>query len=177
MSPRALLTVIAAVFSVLALVGCGLEGQPFDSGDSTTDAPALGDAVVTPDAIAAYPPSSPEATALRWWRAIQTRDPEAVLASYTPEARDAFPKWFEATLVAFLAPSASQSSFVIDYAEPGREGEVTVYAVIAGSPDIRMNGPIALPMTRDDDEWLITDVTFLDALIHMSDATSEEGSK
>jgi len=164
MSPRGVLVALASAVAVLALVGCGLEGQPFDTGDSTTDVPELGDAVVTPETISEYPPSSPEAAALRWWRAIQTRDAKAAINSYTPEVQDELPNDFARILVAFLAPSASQASIAIDYVESASEDETTVYAVVDGSPDPRMNGPLALPMTKDGDEWLIADATFIEAL-------------
>lgn len=165
MNSRVALVVLTSILAFFALVGCGLEGQPFDSSDATTAAPEPGAAVVTPDAISAYPQDSPEAAALRWWRAIQTRDPEAVFASYTSEVRNKLPKDFAGLVVAFVAPSAAQSSFAIDYVEPTNGDEVTLYAVIDGSPDIRMNGPLALPMTKDEDKWLITDATFIEALL------------
>jgi len=166
MSPRAVLAALTCVLALAALAGCGLEGQPFDTSDST---PAeLGDAVVTPDAISEYPPNSPEAAVLRWWRAIQTRDTKAVIGSYSPKARAELPKDFAATVVAFVAPAASQAPIVIDYVESTSEDNVTVYAVISDSPDWRMNGPVALPMIRGNDRWLIADATFLDALVQVS---------
>lgn len=164
MSPRAALVALSSVVVALALAGCGLEGQPFDTGDSTSDALELGDAVVRQETISEYPPGSPEAAALRWWRAIQTRDPKAAIDSYTPEVRDELPKYFGRLLVAFLAPSASQATIAIEYVESEGGGQATVYAVIGESPDWRMNGPLALPMVKDDDEWLITDATFMEAL-------------
>jgi hypothetical protein len=167
---------LASALALIALAGCGLEGQPFDSADSKTDSPELDDAVVTPEAISKYPPSSPEAAALRWWRAIQTRDPEAVIASYTPEVRDKLPKYFAPVVVAFVAPSASQSSFAIDYVEPGGASEVAVYVIISGSPDFRMNGPLALPMAKDNDKWLITDATFIEALATAAPPASDTAS-
>lgn len=164
MSPRGVLVALTSVVALLALAGCGLEGQPFDTGDSTSGTPELGDAVVTPETISEYPPSSPETAALRWWRALQTRDSKAAINSYTPEVRDELPNDFARILVAFLAPSASQASIAIDYVESASEDETTVYAVVDGAPDSRMNGPLALPMAKDDDKWLITDATFIEAL-------------
>lgn len=165
MSPRAVLMALTSIVAALAMAGCGLEGQPFDTGDSTSDAPELGDAVVTPETISEYPPSSPEAAALRWWRAIQTRDSKAAIDSYTPEVRDELPSDFARILVAFLAPSASQASIAIEYVESAGEDETTVFAAVDGAPDPRMNGPLALPMAKDDDKWLITDATFIEALV------------
>ncbi|KAA0275176.1 MAG: hypothetical protein EDQ89_00795 [Acidobacteria bacterium] len=166
---------LASALAALALAGCGLEGQPFDTGDSTSDTPGLGDAVVTPDAISEYPPGSPEAAVLRWWRAVQTRDPEAVVDSYTAQVRDELPKDFAATVVAFIAPSASQAPIAVDYVEPTSEDDVTVYAVISESPDWRMNGPLALPMTNEGGEWLISDASYLDALSRISAPDEAEG--
>jgi hypothetical protein len=177
MSPRVVLVALAATLGVLALAGCGLEGQPFDSTEATTTAPELGDAVVTPDAISAYPPGSPEAATLRWWRAVQTRDTDAVIRSYSSQVREQLPKDFAAIVVAFISPSASQAPIAIDYVESEGGDEATVYAVISESPDWRMNGPLALPMTKDNDKWLITDATFLDALVRTSGAPPEEGSQ
>lgn len=163
MSPRGVLVALASLLAILALAGCGLEGQPFDSGDSTTDAPELGDAVITPEAISEYPPSSPEAATLRWWRAIQTRDPKAAIESYTPEARKDLPKKFPTVVVALLGPPAAESPIAIDYVESANDDEATVYAIIE-SPDPRVDGPLALPMEKVDDEWRLADTTFVATL-------------
>jgi hypothetical protein len=160
MSPRVVLVALASALALLALAGCGLEGQPFDSGDSTADVPELGDAVVTPDAIAEYPQTSPEAAALTWWRAIQTRDPQAAIESYGSKARKDLPKDFPTVVVALLGPPAAQSPIAIDYVESANDDEATVYAII-DSPDPRVDGPLALPMEKVDDEWKITDTTFV----------------
>lgn len=164
MSPRVALIALAAVLAAAVLAGCGLEGQPFDNSGSTTSTTQLGYAVVTRDEIAGYPSNSPEAAVLRWWRAVQTRDPEAVLKSYTPEVRDQLPKHFDKIMVAMIAPPASMGSVWIDYVESSGDDEATVYAGIDGSPDPRMNGPLALPMIKDGDKWLITDGTFMKVL-------------
>lgn len=164
MSPRVALIALAAVLAAAVLAGCGLEGQPFDNSGSTTSTTQLGYAVVTRDEIAGYPSNSPEAAVLRWWRAVQTRDPEAVLKSYTPEVRDALPKDFAKAMVAFVGPPASQGAIWIDYVESSGEDKATVYAGIDGSPDPRMDGPLALRMVKDGDRWLIADGTFVEVL-------------
>jgi hypothetical protein len=171
MSFRAALVAFASVLAAGLLPGCGLEGQPFES-DSSTAVAELGDAVVTPDAISEYPPSSPEAAVLTWWRAVQTRNPKAVIDSYSSEARDELPKSFPMVVVALLSPPASESPIAIDYVESASEDEVTVYAVIE-SPDPRLDGPLALPMTKKDDKWQITDATFVETLATAFDAALE----
>lgn len=170
MSPRVALVALAFLFAVLLLAGCGLEGQPFSTAtDKTTDtttAPDAGEfnpAVVTAEAIAAYPKNSPEAAALGWWRGVQTRDPDAVLEAYTSEARDELPKKFPLALVTGISPPAATSAIKIADVESDGDDKATVYVVIQ-SGDPRMNGPLALPMEKVDDQWEITDPVFLGSL-------------
>ena len=167
MSPRAAFVVLAAIFAFL-LAGCGLEGQPFSTAtDKTTsattvEAPELEASVVTGEAIAQYPESSPEAAALGWWRSVQTRDPEGVIDSFTSDARDELPKQFPVALVSGIAPTAAQAAIsVVDVETDG--DDATVYVVLE-SGDPRLSGPLALPMTKVDGEWRITDPVFLASL-------------
>ena len=170
MSPRVALVVLAAGLAVL-LTGCGLEGQPFSTATDKTDSVAaddpiaveLGPTVVSTEAIEEFSKSSPEAAALMWWRAVQTRDPEAVIQSYSSEARDELPENFPVALVTAIAPVAAQSSISIGEVEPEGDDEATLFVVI-GSEDPRLGGPLALPMKKDGDEWEITDPVFLGSL-------------
>lgn len=172
MSPRVVLVALASILAAGMLTGCGLEGQPFEGDDSTTDVPELGTAVVTPDAISAYPPSSPEAAALRWWRSIQTRDPETTVESYASDARKNLPKDFPMAVVALLGPPAAESPIAIDYVESASDDAATVYVIIE-SPDPRVDGPLALPMEKVDDEWRITDTAFVETMAEAFHAAVE----
>lgn len=168
MSPRVVLTAISSALIILLLAGCGLEGQPFstatDQTDSTAaDAGEFNPSVVTAEAIAAYPKNSPEAATLEWWRAVQTRDPDAVLEAYTSEARDALPRKFPMALVTGISPPAATSAIKVADVESDGDDKATVYVVIQ-SGDPRMNGPLALPMQKVDDRWEITDPIFLGSL-------------
>jgi len=165
MSPRAVLVALASILVAALLAGCGLEGQPFSTSTDKdkTASVELNPAVVTADAIGKYPPTSPQAAALEWWRGVQTRDPEAVIKSYSAKARDELPRRFPVALVSGLAPPAAQSSIRIAYVESKGDDEATVYVVI-DSADPRMNGPLALAMEKVNDRWQITDPTFLGTL-------------
>jgi hypothetical protein len=168
MNPRVALVALASLLAVLLLTGCGLEGQPFStSTDKTTSTAktdaALNPSVVTADAIAQYPKDSPEATALGWWRGVQTRDSESVVQSYSPEARDQLPKKFPLALVTGISPPAATSAISIADVETDGGDDATVYVVI-NSGDPRMSGPLALPMKKTDGEWEITDPVFLGSL-------------
>ena len=170
MSPRVAFVVLAAILAI-SLTGCGLEGQPFSTSADKTDnastkvpVPAeLGPAVVSDETIEMFPKSSPEVAALTWWRAVQTRDPDAVIESYSSEARDELPKSFPVVLVTAIAPTAAQSAISIGDVELEGSDKATVFAVI-DSADSRLGGPLAIPMKKNGDTWEITDPVFLGSL-------------
>jgi len=162
---RVALVALGSFLALLLLAGCGLEGQPFSTATDKTDSEAseFTPSVVTAAAISKYPKGSPEVAALEWWRGVQTRDPESVIESYSPEAREELPKKFPTALVTGIAPPAAQSAISIVDVESDGDDKVTVYVVIE-SADPRMNGPLALPMKKSGDEWQITDPVFLSSL-------------
>ncbi|MEZ5156466.1 MAG: hypothetical protein R2718_10195 [Solirubrobacterales bacterium] len=168
MSRRAAFAGLACIIAGLLFAGCGLEGQPFSSATDKTDrtqakGSEFNPAVVTGDVIARYPKNSPEATALEWWRGVQTRDADAVLDSYSPEARAELPNRFPFALVAAISPAAATSPIRVAEVEAKGDGAATVYVVI-DSEDPKMGGPLALPMEKVDDRWEITDPVFLNSL-------------
>lgn len=166
--PRVAFVVLAAILAI-SLTGCGLEGQPFST-DTTDKAskevpePAeLGPAVVSNETIEMFPKSSPEVAALTWWRAVQTRDPDAVLESYSSEARDELPENFPVVLVTAIAPTAAQSAISIGDVEFEGRDKATLFVVI-DSPEPRLGGPLAIPMKKSGDTWEITDPVYLGSL-------------
>ena len=162
MSPRAVLSMLAVVVAGWALLGCGIEGQPFGAEKENEKQEA--DPVVSKEEISAEEKGSPEFTALDWWRGIQTRNPEAVKAAYAPDVRDQLPEDFDSAIVSFLAPAASTSSIDITSVEERGQGEVILFAKI-DSDNAAMDGPLGLPMTKVGDEWFLANDTYLNALL------------
>lgn len=171
MNPRVALVAVALLLVVLLLGGCGLEGQPFstttdktaaDAGSLGSETGEFGPSVVTADAIAEFPKGSPEAAALEWWRAVQTRDPDAVLAAYSADARGELPQKFSSAIVTAISPIAANASIKIVDVESEGDDAATVYVAI-NSGDSRLNGPLALPMKKAGD-WEITDPVFLGSI-------------
>lgn len=176
MSPRGVLTTLTCALSLLAMTGCGLEGQASTVTTTTevpTEEPGLADTLVTPVAIAELPPGSLRGVVLSWWRGVQFRDHEAVIDTYAPDVGDELPKKFPEVLATDLAPVAADSSIRINSLEPSGNGEATVYLTLY-SPDERIDGPLALPMEKIDDEWRINDATFLDVLVKAFLAAADE---
>jgi hypothetical protein len=171
---------LVAVLAFVVLAGCGLEGQPFTTTEEVPKAsPEPADTLVTPEALADIPENSLRGVVLRWWRGLQTRDPKAVIDSYAPDVRDELPNKFADVVVIGISPPAAESSIRINSLEPTGDGEATVYLTIYSS-DPRMDGPLALPMKKVDDEWRINDVSFLNAIAEtfiaaMKAATGEGG--
>ncbi len=172
MNPRVALIAVASLLAALMLGGCGLEGQPFSTTTDKTTADTeisgsetgeFSPTVVTADAIAAFPKSSPEAAALEWWRAVQTRDPDAVLEAYSSDARSQLPQKFSSAIVTAISPIAAEASIEIVDVESEGDDAATVYVVISSS-DSRLNGPLALPMKKAGDSWEITDPVFLGSI-------------
>jgi hypothetical protein len=140
------------------MLGCGIEGQPFGS-DSEGDS----DPVISTDDVSAEEEGSPEYTTLQWWRGMQTRNPEAVKPAYAPDVRDELPEGFDTAVISFLAPAASQSSIEIDSVEFDGKKDAVLFATI-DSPNFAMDGPLALPMKKVGDEWLIANSTYITSL-------------
>lgn len=155
----ALISALAAV----PLAGCGLEAQPFSTRETTSTA-AEADAIVTKHMIGWYPPRSPEAAAMRWWRAIQTRDLEAVTESYSPEARKDLPRHFS-KIVTWQPLPVAQASITIEDVDYADVDKATVNIVL-DSADQRLDGPLALPMRKDGDEskYQVADTLFADRM-------------
>jgi hypothetical protein len=175
MSSRVVLTTLASCLVLLTLAGCGLEGQSFMS-DKEEKAEVLSDqAVITPDDLADAPEDTARGLVLRWWRAVQTRDPQGVIKSYVPEARDQLPKRFADAVVVGIAPPAAESTLNLSYLEHADDGVATVYMTIY-SPDPRIDGPLALPLKKIDGEWRIIDAAFLGTLATSYLAAAEEES-
>lgn len=160
-SSRSILTALAFLATTLFLLGCGLEGQPFGK-DKDNDEP-VSPALVTEERVAAKDPGTPAATALTWWRGIQTRNPEAVKGTYTPKVRADLPDTFDAAVIAVLAPTAVESSITTDSFEEQTDNRGTLFATI-DSPNATMNGPVSLPMSRVRGEWLISSSAFIRTL-------------
>lgn len=154
-NPRLVLSTLAILAAAIFLLGCGLEGQPFDNEGE--------DPVVSRERISAKEPGSPASTVLRWWRGLQTRNPDAVVAAYAPDVRDELPKSFEFTVISVVAPSASESSITTDSLERNGKNKATLLSTI-DSPNAVMDGPLALPMEKVGGEWLIANSTFLTSL-------------
>jgi hypothetical protein len=157
-SARPVLSILGVLATAIFVLGCGLEGQPFDSTTRNGSDP-----IVSTEEIAAQEPGSPASTVLRWWRAVQTRNPDVVKQSYTPKARAELPKTLDFTVVAVLAPTASESSIITDSLEMNGKNKATLLATI-DSPNVAMNGPLDLPMEKVGDEWLLADSSFLTSL-------------
>jgi hypothetical protein len=162
MSPRAFLAILGSALVLLTFAGCGLEGQPLTV--NRERAAQLPDrALVTSEDLVDAPEDTARGLVLRWWRAVQTRDPQAVIKSYAPDLRDELPKKFAGAVVAGLAPTAAESGLKLGYLEHAGDGEATVYLTIY-SPGTQMDGPLALPLKKFGGKWRITDVTFLETL-------------
>lgn len=147
------------------LLGCGIEGQPFGSeGESKEDNP-----VVSGEDVAETDEGSPERTAMTWWRGVQTRNPDAVVAAYAPDVRAELPEGFSKAIVMFLAPPASETSIKIDGVEKQGEKKATLY-VTFDSPETATggqavaDGQVALPMRKVGGQWLFSNSTFLTSL-------------
>jgi predicted small lipoprotein YifL len=179
MSLRAALVVLATLLSIAALTGCGLEGQAFTTTEAVpVNKPGLSDTLVTPEALAKIPENSLRGVVLRWWRGVQTRDPQVVLDSYTPEARDQLPKQFSDVLVLVVSPAAAKASIRINSLEPSGDGSARVYLTIYSSDtDAGLDGPLALPMKKVDGEWRIDDPTFLNAIVETYLKTTKAATK
>jgi hypothetical protein len=164
MSSGVILATLASALALLTLAGCGLEPQPFSAEKEERKAALLPErALITSDDLVDAPTDTARGLVLRWWRAVQTRDPQAVVKSYAPDVRDLLPKGFADAVVVDLAPAAVESTIKLGYLEHTDSGEATVYLRIY-SPDARLDGPLALPLKKFGDEWRITDTTFLDTL-------------
>ena len=118
---------------------------------------------MTADAIAAFPKSSPEAAALEWWRAVQTRDPDAVLEAIRPTPATSCRRSSRSRSSPPFRPSLPHASIEIVDVESEGDDAATVYVVISSS-DSRLNGPLALPMKKAGDSWEITDPVFLGSI-------------
>lgn len=154
-NPRLILSTLAILAAAIFLLGCGLEGQPFDNEGE--------DPVVSGEDISAEEVGSQRRTVLEWWRGLQTRNAKVVAAAYAPDVRDELPKSFEFTVISLVAPSASESSITIDSLERNGKNKTTLFSTI-DSPNAVMDGPLALPMEKVGDEWLIANSRFLISL-------------
>jgi hypothetical protein len=147
---------LLVVLAVLAVVGCGPEG---DLVTSNPDIP--------PAASSAELGSSAARTALGWWDALRARDSEALLAGLTPAARrtinlDNLDKAIRGDLGKWAR--ASQANVLYTEHSPGH---ATVYMRIDGGllVDSRLvkGGALmlALPFVSRDGVWLIDDAAWL----------------
>lgn len=158
-SPRVILPTLAVLAAGLVLLGCGLEGQPYD-----TDKEGNSDPVVSGDDISAEEAGSARRTVLEWWRGVQTRNPDAVVGSYTADVQGELPETYEFVVVAVVAPSAAQSSITIGPLEMNGSNKATLLATIDSPNNAVMTGPLALPMEKVGDKWLIASDAFLKSL-------------
>ena len=163
MSARLALSMLGVLAAGTLMLGCGIEGQPFGADKTTTEENADAGPVVTGKEVSAEKKGSPEHTVLGWWRGMQTRNPDDVRAAYLPDVRDALPGDFDTAIVSFLAPAASESSIQIDSLEQRGKGDAVLFATI-DSPNAAMDGPLALPMKEDGDEWFLANSTYVTAL-------------
>ena len=163
MSARLALSMLAVLAAGTSMLGCGIEGQPFGADKTTDENTSSGGPIVTGKDISAEKQGSPEHTVLGWWRGLQTRNPDDVRASYAPDVRDALPGDFNTAIVSFLAPAASESSIKIDSVEQRGKGDAVLFATI-DSPNAAMDGPLALPMKKDGDEWFLANSTYVVSL-------------
>jgi len=159
MSPRLVLSMLGVLAAGALMLGCGIEGQPFGADKTTKESTDTGP-VVSTERISDEKKGSPEHTVLGWWRGLQTRNPDDVRASYAPDARDTLPEEFDTGIVSFIAPAASQSSIQIDSVEQRGKGDAVLFATI-DSPNAALDGPLALPMKKDGDEWFVANNTYL----------------
>ncbi len=157
---RPVLAVLAVLATTVVLLGCGLEGQPFgkdkEEGDDSS-------ALVSEERIAGKDPGTPAATALTWWRGIQTRNLSAVKATYTPKVRRNLPKAFDSAVIAILAPTAAESSITTESFEKQTENRGTLLSTIDSS-NVTMNGPLAQPMRKVRGDWLLSSSAFIKTL-------------
>ena len=163
MSPRLVLSMLGVLAAGALMLGCGIEGQPFGADKTTKESTDAGP-VVSTERISDEKKGSPEHTALGWWRGLQTRNPDDVRAAYLPDVRDALPGDFDTAIVSFLAPAASESSIQIDSVEQRGKGDAVLFATI-DSPNAAMDGPLALPMKKDGDEWFLANSTYVISLL------------
>ncbi|MFN8164261.1 MAG: hypothetical protein U0R26_10645 [Solirubrobacterales bacterium] len=202
---RSRVPVLAGLALVLALgllvAGCGVEGQDLTGDEtsadvSTPEAVPSSELTVSADDIAATEPDSPERTVLIWWRALQSRDVEGVIDSYTKKVQDDLPDGFEFSIVSSLSPLAGQSTISIDSIDtnaPDKSGggkqksgekksggsesdnadKAMVYTSIE-SPAPRLAGTVAIPMEKENGKWLISDSTFLVGLANLINRTFDE---
>lgn len=153
---RSVFAALVALAVAVFLFGCGLEGQPFSTDNEGNDSSTL----VSKERIAGKDPGSPGATVLKWWRGLQTRNPPVVEAAYTPKVREELPSTFESTVVAVLAPSAAESSIATESLEKQGRRKATLFSTI-DSPNATMDGPLALPMQKVRNKWLIANSSFV----------------
>ena len=150
MNRRLVLSMLGVLVASATMIGCGLEGQPFDV--ETT----VSDLVVSAEDIAAEKPGSPESTVLQWWRGLQTQDLDAIKLAYAPKLRDDLPEEFGALLSGFGSLAAKSSIEIESVRTKGKRA--TLRATI-DSPNPALNGPLALRMNKAGDDWLIAGVS------------------
>lgn len=178
-------SVVAVLGVALLVAGCGVEGQDLTGTDQTQDSTAPAgldpaEATVSKEQLASTDPDSPERTVLTWWRAVQSRDAEGVIDSYTKKVRKDLPGGFEFSVVSLIAPVASSAAISIASVETnggkgGKQGDkdkgsggddadkAMLYATLDTTAP-RFAGSLALPLKTEDGAWKIDDSTFLVAL-------------
>jgi hypothetical protein len=144
------------VLAVLAVAGCGPEGDLVQRRPAIPDQPAseeLG--------------SSPELTAIAWWDALRARDSEALLARLTPAARETVNlNHLSRALDGDLGNWAEGTDPNVLYTER-RPGHATVYMRIdagglVGSRIVEGGAlMLALPFESRDGVWLIDNAAWL----------------
>lgn len=177
-------SVVAVLGVALLVAGCGVEGQDLTGTDQTQESSAPAgldpaEATVSKEQLDATDPDSPERTVLTWWRAVQSRDSEGVIDSYTKKVREDLPGGFNFSVVSLIAPVASTAAISIASVETngGKDGKgdkdkgsggddadkAMLYATLDTTAP-RFAGSLALPLKIEDGAWKIDDSTFLVAL-------------
>jgi hypothetical protein len=144
------------VLTVLALAGCGPEG------DLVQRRPAIPDQPVSEELG-----SSPALTAIAWWDALQAHDSEALLAPLTPAARETVSlDHLGRALHGDLGDWAEATDPNVLYTER-RPGHATVYMRIDGGglvgSRLVKGGALmlALPLESRGGVWLIDNAAWL----------------
>jgi hypothetical protein len=117
---------IALLMGLLLALSSSACGGDDNSGEENAQSDAVNeppDVLVQPDQVTAYPPDSPQAAVLEWWRAVQFNDLSGVKDAYLPSVD--LPNLERALL---LDKVSTSRPVIVDAQEQG--DEATVYTII-----------------------------------------------
>jgi hypothetical protein len=150
-----MLTILACVALGVAAAGCGDE-EPAPPPDLNKQAKK---STITREDIRKAPKNSPEEALLTWWRLTQFRSPSAI-DRFTPEAaaelEDAN---YDQLAFRYLGPWLGTVQPKIDEAQTD-DASANLFLTLTG-PAYLSPTKATVEFARVDDEWLISDPTFM----------------